>query len=104
MRRLSAAAQLQSRSPSLLPGLEQPLAQRRGFGGGHEELVAQLAAEADAPDHQLFVLEDMEVLEGKHRFLADQAREGAAAGGPLQGEDGEGARGVVAAVVLAADR
>ena len=35
------------------PGVEQLLAQRRGLGGGDQQFVAELAAEADAPIDQI---------------------------------------------------
>src|SRR5262245_57304187 len=82
--------------------VEQLVAQRCRLGGGYQQLVAELAAEADAADHQVPGLEDAEVPERKHGFLADQARKDAAARRTLQRENRERAGGVMAAVAGAA--
>src|SRR5439155_9633425 len=61
---------------------------RRGFGGGDQQLVAELAAETEPRGYQVVYLKKVKVLQCLDWLAADEAREDAAARRALQSEDG----------------
>src|SRR5436853_1620946 len=92
-------AQAVGRSPAALAqpaNIQQLLAQRRGFGGGDQQLVAELTAETEPRRYQVVYLKKVKVLQCLERLAADKARKDAPAGWPLEGEDRVFARDVAA--------
>src|SRR5947208_59752 len=98
-------AQAVGRSPAALAqpaNIHQLLAQRRGFGGGDHQLVAELAAETEPRGDQAVYLKKVKVLQCLDWLAADKARKDAAARRALESEDRVLARAVAAAEGAAA--